>query len=274
MAELPEVYTIASDLKKNIEGYDITNVVIESGYNTYPDNKSFKTGLTGRKIVKVGRVGKNISIRLDSGEFLNFHLGMTGRLLLRPLNAKTDPFRKLSINLSKGNKKYSLRYCDMRMFGKASLLSPKEIQNLKRKHGPDLIADDITSDEFLNRLSGRRTGVKNALLEQSLFAGLGNIYATDALWLSKIHPETKTTELTIGQAEKLLKSSVDILTEGIKHRGSTLPDLAYVDIFGKIGTHQKYFRIYGKKYCPTCKTKIIYKKINGRGSYFCQICQK
>jgi formamidopyrimidine-DNA glycosylase len=153
-------------------------------------------------------------------------------------------------------------------------MSSKEVSLLKEKYGPDLIIDKITPEQFLQRLKLKKTAVKNALLEQSLVAGLGNIYVTDALWLSKIHPTTRTTDLALNHAKILLKSAVDILTEGIKHRGSTLADKAYVDVFGRIGNHQNYFRIYGKTNCPACRNKIVYVKLNGRGTYFCPSCQK
>jgi formamidopyrimidine-DNA glycosylase len=136
------------------------------------------------------------------------------------------------------------------------------------------VLEDITPETCLTRLRSKNTIIKTALLEQSIVAGLGNIYATDALWLAKIHPETKTQSLMPEQVQILLNSAKEILLEGIKHRGSTLPDEAYVDIFGKPGSHQNYFRIYGKTYCPDCKTKVEYKKLNGRGTYFCPKCQK
>ncbi len=274
MPELPEVHTIASDLKRHLTGWCIDSVEIEKEYKVSPSVDKYAKGLVGSQITKVGRVGKNIVTRLSTGDYLTFHLAMTGRLLLHKVGSPKAAHQKVQLTMSNKNKKLLLRFCDMRMFGKTALLSPKELRTLKSKYGPDLIFQEVTTEVFLSRLKMKVTTVKNALLEQSIVAGLGNIYATDALWLAGIHPETKTSALTLESAKDLLEAAKKILLEGIAHRGSTLPDKAYVDIFGKPGNHQNHFRIYGKSYCPNCKSKVEYKKLSGRGTYFCPVCQK
>ncbi len=274
MPELPEVHTISSDLKKHLTGWRIDDVEIERGYKVVPSSEEYAKGLIGAQIAKVGRVGKNIVIKLSTGEYLTFHLAMTGRLLLHKLGTLKAPHQKVQIKLSNKSEKLLLRFCDMRMFGKTALLPAQDLKTLKQKYGPDLVLEDITAEVFLERLTSKKTIIKGALLEQAIVAGLGNIYATDALWLANIHPETKTSVLTLESAKKLLTSAKTILLEGIAHRGSTLPDEAYVDVFGRPGSHQNHFRIYGKTYCPACKTKVEYKKLAGRGTYFCPVCQK
>lgn len=274
MPELPEIHTIVSDLKKSIEGFLIDGVEIENGYKVNPNNQDFAQRLLGKKIDKVARIGKNIVIKLTSDDYITFHLAMTGRILLKNPKSPKDAHQKVQIKLSYKEKDVALRFCDARMFGKVGVWNGQGIRKLKEKYGPDVIMQEILPDDFMKRLKSKNTAVKNALLEQTIVAGLGNIYATDALWMAKIHPETKTKELDIKRATDLLKSAKEILTEGILHRGSTLPDEAYVDVFGKPGSQQNHFRIYGKFYCPDCKTKVAYKKINGRGTYFCPMCQK
>lgn len=274
MPELPEVHTIASDLKKHVEGYLINKVEISNGCRVYPDNEKYSKQLLKSQIVKIGRVGKNIVLKLSNERFLTFHLAMTGKILLQDVKSPKVPHQKIELHLTKGNKAVLLRFCDVRMFGKTQILNSVEMRKLKEKYGPDMVLEAITTELFISRLKSKNTVVKSALLEQSIVSGLGNIYATDALWMAKIHPETKTKDLNLEQAKTLLGSAREILLEGIKHRGSTLPDEAYVDIFGIPGNHQRYFRIYGKANCPECKTKIEYKKINGRGTYFCPNCQK
>ena len=274
MPELPEVHTIATDLKKTLEGFVISGVKIENGYKVNPNNNSFIQALQNKQVDKVGRIGKNIILKLNSDTFLTFHLAMTGRILIRKPETTKDSWQRLEISLSKGSKTLLLRFCDMRMFGKVGICNAVEMAQLKQKYGPDIVAQKITAEQFLSRLRSKKTTVKKALLEQSTVAGMGNIYAIDALWLAKIHPETKTANLTPDQAQTLLISSREILLEGISHRGSTLPDEAYVDIFGKPGSQQNYFRIYGKTNCPSCNSKVTYKKINGRGTYYCPSCQK
>ena len=270
MPELPEVHTIASDLKKTIEGLSIDAVEIEKGYKVNPNNQELAQRLVGKRVDKVGRVGKNIVIKLTSGDYLTIHLAMTGRVLLKTAGTPKEPHQKVQIQLDN----WVLRFCDARMFGKVSIWDGQEMRKLKEKYGPDVIMQEILPEDFMVRLKTKNTAIKNALLEQSIVAGLGNIYATDALWLAKIHPETKTKELDLERVAELLKAAKEILTEGILHRGSTLPDEAYVDVFGKPGSQQNYFRIYGKTHCPDCKTKVEYKKLNGRGTYFCSSCQK
>lgn len=274
MPELPEVHTIASDLKKNLVGWRINKVEIENGYTTNPDNKLYSQLLTGSLVDKVGRVGKNIVIKLSNGSFLTFHLAMTGRLLLQDQNSPKAPHQKVQLTLSNKDKTKVLRFCDARMFGKTGVLDAVGVHKLKQKYGPDVVLEELATEVFLSRLQSKRTNVKNALLDQTIVAGLGNIYATDALWMAKIHPEAKTQDILLNQAQSLLEAIKGILLEGIKHRGSTLPDEAYVDIFGKPGSHQSHFRIYGKTHCPVCQTKVEYKKLNGRGTYFCPVCQK
>jgi formamidopyrimidine-DNA glycosylase len=274
MPELPEVHTIVLDIKNNFEGYKIEAVGVEYGYKTHPDNESFSKILINKQISKVGRIGKNIVIKINSNLFLTFHLAMTGRILIRKQGSPKEPHQKVELTLSKGGKTTLLRFCDMRMFGKVGIWDAVDMAKLKQKYGPDITTQEITSEQFLDRLKSKNTSIKNALLEQSIVAGLGNIYATDALWMAKIHPDTKTSKLDLNQASNLLKSAKTILLEGISHRGSTLPDEAYVDIFGKAGSHQNYFRVYGKSSCSSCKGAVAYKKINGRGTYFCPSCQK
>jgi formamidopyrimidine-DNA glycosylase len=274
MPELPEIHTIASDLKKNIEGFVIKGVEIENGYKVNPSNEMFAQRIVGASVDKVARIGKNIVLKLNSDNFITFHLAMTGRILLKDPKLPKDPHQKVQLSLSNNEKNLAIRFCDARMFGKVGVWSGQEIKKLKDKYGPDVIMQEISPTDFLERLKSKNTAIKNALLEQTIVAGLGNIYATDALWMARIHPETKTRELDIERATDLLKSAKEILTEGILHRGSTLPDEAYVDIFGRPGSHQNHFRIYGKTHCPICKSKVDYKKINGRGTYFCPNCQK
>jgi formamidopyrimidine-DNA glycosylase len=159
------------------------------------------------------------------------------------------------------------------MFGKVELIQKSKVISLRKKYGPEALDKKLTPEKFLECLGSKRTNIKNALLDQKVVSGLGNIYATDALFLAGIHPETKTSEINLESAEKLLEAARSVLEEGIKNRGSTLPDKMYVDIYGKPGNQQKYFKIYMQKVCPRCKERVKFKKISGRGTYFCNHCQ-
>lgn len=273
MPELPEVHTITTDLKKHILGAVIKNIEVKGGFSVSPATSTFKKKLIGQKITDIHRVAKNIVLTLNSSDFLVIHLAMTGRLLFRKLGFKQDQWERVKFTLEKDGKEGELRYTDLRMFGKVKIINKVEYKTLLEKYGPDPITETFDHYEFLERLQDKRTNIKNALLDQTVISGIGNIYANDALWMAKIHPETKTSDITPPMAKSLLAAVREILNESIGNRGSTLSDKMYVDIFGKSGEHQNFFRIYDKEECPRCHIPVKFIKLNGRGTYFCDNCQ-
>lgn len=276
MPELPEVHTIASDLNKHISGYSIKKVVVSKSYNVKPNANDFVKNVSGKKVIGARRVAKNIIIDLETGDSIVMHLAMTGQVLLRDPQLKSDKWIKAVFVLDNedvATKSKNLIFTDMRAFGKLTYAQDKDLEELYKKYGPEPLDEGLTAQEFLQILQKKKTAVKKALLEQSLISGVGNIYANDALFLSKIHPETLTVKLNEQNAERLLEALRTILQEGIDHRGSTLPDRMYIDIFGNAGTQQDHFRIFMKKSCPVCGTKVEVKSIGGRGTYFCPNCQ-
>lgn len=274
MPELPEVHTISSDLNNNIKGYQIINIGIAENYLVYPNNAVFKKEVVGKHITEIERIAKNIIIKLDSEKSIGIHLAMTGRILLRDGEHSNDKWTKIIFKLKKGAEIKYLRFTDMRMFGKVAFYTQDEIQKLKSRYGQDILDSTLTPQKLFEILKSKKTSVKNILLDQEYISGLGNIYATDTLFLSKIHPETPTNLLTLYDAEKILENARTILNESIIDRGSTLPDKMYVDIFGNEGSYQKHFKIYLKNFCPKCGSKVKYIKVAGRGTYFCPECQK
>ncbi len=275
MPELPEVHTIASDLKKHIIGFRITEVDIVNNYRVEPDAKTFKKALLQQTITDVHRVAKNILIQLESGDYFRVHLAMTGQVFLRSEKDIVPRWTRVLLRLSRNTDTKTIFFTDMRMFGKHAIISAEEVILLKKRYGPEPIPQsDITYEEFHKRITSKRTNIKNVLLDQSIISGLGNIYATDALFLAKVHPETLANKLNPDTTKKLLDAAKQVLSEGIENRGSTLSDKMYLDIFGKEGFHQNHFKIYGKTECPVCKTKVEYKKISARGTYFCPNCQQ
>jgi formamidopyrimidine-DNA glycosylase len=275
MPELPEVTTIVTDLNKYISGHIIKKAVVAKDYNVLPENDTFISQVTNKKVVRVFRVAKNILMELDDSNFILTHLAMTGRLLLRDPSAERDQWIRVVYVLEKQDDRSikHLRFTDVRMFGKTALINTTELEQLRQKYGPEPIKPSITPEEFLSAITSKKTNIKNALLDQKVVSGLGNIYATDALFIAGIHPMTKTAEINLATAAKLLRAAQDVLNEGIANRGSTLSDKMYVDIFGKEGNQQEHFRIYSKLMCPTCGGKVEVLNINGRGTYFCPTCQ-
>lgn len=271
MPEMPEVHTITEDLKKYAANAVIKNVVIRGEYQTVPDNTTFLDATKNQKIVRTLRIAKNIILELESGDFIQIHLAMTGKLLLREKGFKDDRWERVVFHLEKKQKAFELRFCDMRMFGKVVLLNEDELEMLQQKYGPEPLQENLTPKAFLRHLQSKNSNIKNVLLDQNIVAGMGNVYVTDALWIAEIHPETKTREFNLEMAAKLLEASRKILEEGIKNRGISMSD--YVDLFGKKGKQQEHFRVYGKSICERCNTQVDFKKINGRGTYFCTNCQ-
>jgi len=275
MPELPEVQTVVNDLNKYLVGYKISKVFIYPKYKKInPASLRFKKLLSGKIVGGVKRVSKNIIVKLNSGSFLLIHLGMGGRIFLLSPNSPNDKWTRVSFILTKGRDKKKLLFSDTRMFGKVAFISKKELELLKNKYGPDPTQLDLTSKDFHQIIQNKKTIIKNVLMNQEIISGLGNIYATDALFLSKIHPQTPANKINLALAKTLLDSVRKVLEEGIKNRGSTLTDKAYLDILGNEGSHQNHFKIYLKQTCPVCKTKVSYIKISGRGTYFCSNCQK
>lgn len=273
MPEFPEVHTISYDLKKNVVGFKIKNIQISKYYKLPNNIQTDLKNIIGKEIQDVNNIAKNIVLKLNENSFLVFHLAMTGRILLREPSNKTDNWVKVVLEIQKGNKTKHLKFCDMRQFGKVVVLSKNNLDIFTSKYGLIPLNENITLENFLNAIKSKKTNIKNVLLDQKIISGLGNIYATDALFLANINPKTPTQDITSGSTKKLLKSIREILNEGIKNRGSTLPDKMYVDIFGNPGSQQKHFKIYLKKVCDVCNSKVEFIKINGRGTYFCPTCQ-
>jgi formamidopyrimidine-DNA glycosylase len=270
--ELPEVHTITSDLKKSIIGAKIKDVKIDPKYKALPDNKTFVKALKGKTITNVTRIAKNILVEIDNMGVLHFHLAMTGRILLRDKDT-TDSWTRVSFLLDIDGETKTLNFSDMRTFGKAGFFTDITASNLLQKYGPDLISAPPDLNSFAKAIKRRRSSIKNILLDQTVVAGLGNIYATEALFLAGIDPRKSSAELNETELNKLLESAINVLKEGITHRGSTLPDKMYVDVFGEGGKYQEHFKIFLKTQCPKCNGEVLNIKIGGRSTYFCPNCQ-
>jgi len=267
MPEFPEVYTIVSDLNKIFSGKKIVSVKVVDPKLAKPSPKDFET-LVGNKVVSVFQVGKNIVFSLSGGNFLLFHLRMTGRLLL----SLEDRFKNSSC-IVLGFENATLFFTEVRKFGYGEILSPNKFSQFKQKLGQNPF--EISDDDFYKKVKSKNTICKRVLLDQEVIAGIGNIYASEGLFFSKLNPNTKTKDITKENVVNLLNSIKMVLEDGIKHRGSTLPDESYVDVYGKAGIHQNFFAVYGraKKPCIKCKNTIVEERISGRSTFYCPFCQ-
>ncbi len=269
MPELPEITTIVSDINQRLVGKRIDEVKITSlGENLRIKSKQdLDQMLSGKKIEKAQRRAKFLIVTLSNGDSLVMHLKLTGQFLLREKNSAPDEFTRLIINLDNSQQ---LRFCDRN--GAAEAFIVEDISQVEKLVGPDPF--EIKLKEFSKNLqnSDKKT-IKETIVDQKVIAGVGNIYADEALFLAKINPTRAPKSLSDEEVESLLAGIKQALSEGIEHRGTTID--SYRDLLGNPGTHQNFLRVYGKKgrACPNCGTAVEYMEINGRRTHFCPKCQ-
>jgi formamidopyrimidine-DNA glycosylase len=259
MPELPEVETIKLQLEKLIVGKKILGI----------DDGSLKEAI-GAKITKIARRAKLIQIFLDNGKILVIHLKLTGRLLVREKSDPKDDWQRITISLAGGSE---LRFADLRKFGWLKLMADEsELKKILGEFGPE--ATEINLKEFEKILAGSRRPVKVVLMDQKKISGIGNIYANDALNLARIDPRTSARELSSQAAGRLHGAILKVLRLGIKYGGAS--DQFYLDAKGKKGHYQEHFLVYNRQgeRCFNCGSPIKKFFLAGRGTYFCEKCQK
>lgn len=270
MPELPEVETIVRGLRKPLVGHQITGVHV--GCETLvasPEVKEFARGLVGQRILDVRRRGKYLIFTLSSGRSLIVHLRMTGRLLIKDPGDELDKYDHLIFELDDGRE---LRFNEMRKLGRVYLVD--DADEVVGDLGPEPLDDDFTLAHFAALLSGRRGKIKPLLLNQRFLAGVGNIYADEALFAAGIHPERRAETLTTEEIERLYHAIHQVLRQGIENRGTTLG--AYRDAEGREGMNQGYLQVSRRtgQPCLRCGTPIERTVVGGRGTYLCPQCQK
>lgn len=282
MPELPEVATTVKQLKRAIVGTEIVN--IWSGYNSpsYKGKKNikdlkylsfFKKEVIRKKIIDVRRVGKNVLIDLNDFQTILIHMKMTGSFLIGPYT-KTDKYIRMIFEL-KGEgfgKNKVLAFSDLRKFAKITL-DTKDLEKL----GPDPLSKEFNVDVFKERILKKPNGrIKNVLMDQTIIAGIGNIYSDEALWRSGIHPEAKPSKLTKEQFSDLYRNIRKVLKMGIELEGDSTSD--YIKPDGTKGGFQLKHKVYQRKSekClkKGCSGTIVRKMVGGRSAHFCDTCQK
>lgn len=270
MPELPEVQTIARGLREPLFGRKFTGVRV--GWENLvarPAVEEFKRELVGQGILDVKRRGKYLVFALSGGESLIVHLRMTGRLLIKNPDDELDKHDHLIFELDDGRE---LRFNNVRKLGRVYLVDDEE--EIVGRLGPEPLDDDFTPADFTALLSGRRGMIKPLLLNQQFIAGIGNIYADEALFAAHIHPERRADTLRPQEIKHLYHAIRQVLAQGIQNRGATFSD--YLDAEGREGRNQEYLRVFRRtgQPCPRCGTPIERTVVSGRGTYFCPKCQK
>ena len=266
MPELPEVETIRVALEPLLTGRRIERAEIFDYRLTLPEPpEAVAQQLEGERIAEVGRRGKYLLLRFESGRVLLVHLRMTGSLRAGRLD--DDPYRRALLGLDDGS---FVAFRDIRRFGTWLLLDEADVQPYLAKR---LSVDPFDRRFDLARLAGRRAPVKAAILDQRAVAGLGNIYADEALWRAQIHPLRAAGSLEREELQRLKRGIRAALRMGIARQGATLSD--YADPNGRRGRMQHEFRVYGREGqpCDRCGTPIEKMRVGGRGTWYCPGCQ-
>ena len=269
MPELPEVETIVRDLRRWLVGRTITGAEIYWPRTiATPDVATFRAALLGQRIVGVDRRAKFIIIRLERGALL-IHLRMTGQLLLAPADSEPD-LCHLRVALTLDGQRLLFR--DTRKFGRMCLVDDPEATLAGL--GPEPLESSFTAEELGARLHERRGPIKSLLLDQRILAGLGNIYADEALYAAGIAPQRRACTLGRDEIAALHKAIREELERGIRNRGTTLSD--YLDAEGRRGNHGEHLWVHGRagQLCRRCGSAIVRSRVGGRSSYHCPGCQK
>jgi formamidopyrimidine-DNA glycosylase len=273
MPELPEVETVRVGLEPALVGRRFERVEILDPRLTRPfDPALVASELEGERVAAVERRGKYLVVRFESGRVLLIHLRMTGSLRHARGGLPEDVHRRAVVNLDDGS---DVAYRDMRRFGTWLLLEAGEADAyLADRLGAEPFARSFTARALAQRLAGRRAPIKAALLDQRSLAGMGNIYADEALWRSEIHPLRPAGELTEPEVRRLHRAVRRALEIGIARQGSTLSTYRTPD--GNRGRMQHEFKVYGRagEPCDRCGTPIEKIRAAGRGTSYCPGCQR
>lgn len=270
MPELPEVETIARGLQQALAGVRIARAEIRKAKMAEaPPGVAFASAVAGERIVGVERRGKYAVLGLESGRSLVVSLRMTGRLVVQRSAESDYPGTHVVLHLEDGRR---LSFADVRTFGRMRLVEAgvRWDENL----GVEPLSSHFTPEGFIGMLSGRTTPIKALLLDQRRIAGIGNIYACEALWEAGIRPTRPAQALTRASTRRLHRAIVDILTRAIDLRGTSVDD--YVDAEGLKGGFQNVLQVYGKRdaACPRCGKTIIRSVLAQRGTWWCRGCQR
>lgn len=276
MPELPEVETIRRELEREVVGKKIKTVEVTGKRSIRRQTPAeFASKLEGTKISGAQRKGKYLLLPLDSGDVWVIHLRMSGQLLRA---APKDPVEKhthVTISFTQGGQ---LRFVDPRTFGEMFLATPDEITNEVEELstlGVDPVETPMSWVDFGHLLRSKRMKLKAFLTDQSMVAGIGNIYSDEILWGAGLRWDRMSDSLTSQEVRRLYRSLIETLQEAVKYRGSSLADEQYVDLFGKPGDYQHHHKVYAREgeTCRRCRQEIVREKIGGRSTFYCPACQ-
>jgi formamidopyrimidine-DNA glycosylase len=268
---------VRRDLEREITGRRVKAVEVDGmrSVRRHHNRKQFINRLEGRKIVSIERRGKYILCRLDGDDVLVIHLGMSGQLLRAKSSRETRPkHTHVVITFQQGGQ---LRFIDPRTFGEMfvtesdALAKVSELSHL----GLDPLDAPMSWELFGNLISQKHAKLKPMLMDQKFVAGIGNIYSDEILWGAGLRWDRMSDSLSAQEVRRLYRSMVETLQEAVKHRGSSLADEQYVDLFGKPGEFQLHHKVYAREgeACRRCRQPIARERVGGRSTFYCPACQ-
>ena len=276
MPELPEVEIVRRGLERGVVGRTIAAVQVHhprAVRRHLAGATDFAALLTGRTVTAALRRGKYLWLPLDSGDALTGHLGMSGQLLVVEPDKPAETHLRIRFSFADGDRQ--LRFVDQRTFGGMVVVAggatlPSTISHIAR----DPLDEQFDDEAFVTALRARRTGIKRALLDQSLISGIGNIYADEALWRARLHGDRPTDKLTRPAARALLTHVRDVLGAALQQGGTSF-DALYVGTDGVSGLFERSLNAYGREGepCPRCGTPIRRESFMNRSSFRCPRCQ-
>ncbi|MEZ4104183.1 MAG: DNA-formamidopyrimidine glycosylase [Candidatus Paceibacterota bacterium] len=287
MPELPEVETVRLQLLNKIIDKPIKKIEVFHP-KTVAQDKHFTKKLIGKSFSGIDRVGKLMIFNFSNENNLHLlvHLKMTGQFFYVDkkgiLGGGHFGSDKDSLGLPNRHTRVafhftdnsSLFFNDMRLFGYVKITDTNETERAKAKFGPEPISDNFNYEEFAKKLKQRNTSIKAVLLDQSFIAGLGNIYVDEALYLAKVRPTRKASQVTKKEAFAIAEAGGEIMKKSIEVGGTTFQH--FVDTGGETGNYTDYLKVFGKQNteCPVCGTIIKKTRVAGRGTHYCPKCQK
>jgi len=271
MPELPEVETIKNELAPHVVGRKFTGITLFwDGIVRQPSAEEFSSRLTGQKITGISRRGKYLIFNLNGGEKLVIHLRMTGSLLVKAASCEPERYVRAILYLDNSS---AIHLRDLRKFGKMWLV--KDENTVVEELGPEPLEKDFTPERLQKLLKKRTAPIKALLVDQRLIAGIGNMYADEALFASKIHPLRAGGSLSPEEVKRLHGNIRRILWTAIENKGASTD--TYIRPGGETGTAHYQFKVahkLGGEHCPVCGTPIERITVRNRGTYYCPRCQK
>lgn len=277
MPELPEVEVVKRDLEREVVGRRVKSVEVNGARSVrrHRNRKEFVARLTGHKITGVSRRGKYLLMKLDDGDVLVAHLGMSGQLLRAKSTREAMPkHTHVVITFTQGGQ---LRFVDPRTFGEMFVTSVVDLADVEElAHlGIDPLETAMSWEVFGRLVAERAQKLKALLMDQTFLAGIGNLYSDEILFTAGLRWDRMSDSLSTQEVRRLYRAIIEVLQEAVKHRGSSLADEQYVDVFGRPGEYQEHHKVYAREgeACRRCRRPVVRRRVGNRSTYLCEACQ-